>query len=72
MMINVMLFVSNGSSILMNLQFWNFFYGLFVSGDEGNVEYYEEDEEREKKNSRWWFIDRYNGPPKSNRPLLKK
>jgi len=26
-----------------------FFAGLFVSDDEGDVEYYEEDEEREKK-----------------------
>jgi len=51
-MINVMLFVSNEFWWIFNFNesaVLQFFYGLFVSGDECNVEYYEEDEEREKK-----------------------
>lgn len=52
MMIKVMLFVSNEFWWIFNFNesaVLKIFDGLFVSGDEGDVEYYEEDEEREKK-----------------------
>jgi len=75
----VMLFVSGEFWWICNINesaVLKFFAGLFVSGDEGDVEYCEEAEGRRwrkrEKNSCWWFTVRYNGSSKSNCFLLEK